>query len=68
MGLTIIQGTCPPPLVLSDPDSSNVITRIPSVWKLALAMSGAILALSQLSAVLSEQSCASLQRLGVMKA
>src|SRR5690349_3061150 len=38
----------------------------PSCWNTGLAINGTMLALSQLSAVLSPQSCASLHRLGTM--
>src|SRR5207249_2782709 len=60
------QYTRPPPSVLSPPDSSNTMIKRPSCWNTGLAISGAMLVRSQLSAVLKEQSCASLHRLGTM--
>ena len=38
----------------------------PSCWNIGLLISGSMLVLSQVSAVPSEQSCASLHRLGTM--
>src|SRR5213596_1649567 len=53
-------------LPISPPASSNTMINRPSCWNTGLAMSGAMLVCSQLSAVLKEQSCASLHRLGTM--
>ena len=66
LGLMTAQKTRPPPSVLSPPASSNVMINKPSCWNTGLARSGAMFALSHLSAVLNEQSCASLHRLGTM--
>src|SRR2546430_10520809 len=66
LGLIAAQYTRPPPSVLSPPDSSNTMINRPSCWNTGLAISGAMLVCSQLSAVLKEQSCASLHRLGTM--
>src|SRR5213076_2550891 len=66
LGLIASQYTRPPPSVLSPPDSSNTMINRPSCWNTGLATSGAMLVCSQLSAVLKEQSCASLHRLGTM--
>src|SRR2546430_15954958 len=52
LGLIAAQYTRPPPSVLSPPDSSNTMIRRPSCWNTGLAISGAMLVWSQLSAVL----------------
>src|SRR5438093_10831803 len=66
LGLTTIHAMRPPPCVLSLPASSNVMISRPSCWNVALASSGAMLFCNQVSAVASEQSCASLHRFGTM--
>src|SRR6266704_3181480 len=66
LGLIAAQYTRPPPSVLSPPDSSNTTINRPSCWNTGLASSGPMFVWSQLSAVLNEQSCASLHRLGTM--
>src|SRR5438046_10418206 len=66
LGLIAAQYTRPPPSVLSPPDSSNTMISRPSCWHTGLAISGAMLVCSQLSAVLKEPSCASVPRSGTM--
>src|SRR5213083_2764789 len=56
----------PPPFVLSLPASSNTMINSPSCWNIGLLISGSMLFLSHVSAVPSEQSWASLHRLGTM--
>src|SRR3954463_8559465 len=67
-GPTTTAATCPPPCEVSDvAASSNTIIRMPSppVWNGAVESSGAMFVFNQVSAVASEQSCASLHLLGM---
>src|SRR5437879_13397160 len=64
--LIAAQYTRPTPSVLSPPDSSNTMVNKPSCWNTGLAISGAMLICSQLSAVLKDHTGASSHRFGPM--